>query len=62
MKKTCYIGGIVQHKLGNKSGYGFKITFNTPAEAVKYKEQAEYIIQVDGYKLINKRGYHDKLL
>ena len=51
--KKCTISRIVKHS----KGYGFKITFDTFAEASKYKDQAYYIINVDGYKINNVKGY-----
>jgi len=60
MSKTCYMGGILQHKIYEKTGYGFKITFRTNKEAKKYKEQIKYIIEVDGYDIKDKKGYYDR--
>jgi hypothetical protein len=54
--KKCTISRIVKHHNG---GYGFKITFDSFAEASKYKDQAYYIINVDGYQINNVKGYSE---
>ena len=42
------------------NGYGFKVTFNTPTEAKKYKQMISWIIEHDHYQIYNKTGFHER--
>ena len=55
--RSITISGIIKHH----SGYGFKLTFNKSEEAQKYKDMIRWILQDDGYKIKDKKGYHDNL-
>lgn len=54
--KPCHLGPIIKHM----NGYGFKVTFNTPEEAKEYKEMNAVIIRHDGFRVYNKKGFHER--
>ena len=56
MLKPCHLGPIIKHM----NGYGFKVTFNTSKEANEYKHMNAIIIRSDGYKVYNKKGFHER--
>lgn len=51
----CIISGIVKHR----SGYGFKVTFESKEHANKYKDILRWIIINDKLPLVCNIGYHD---
>lgn len=54
--KKCNVGPVIKHM----NGYGFKITMPTPEEAKSYKELNIFIIKHDGYKIEDKKGFHER--
>ena len=60
MKKLCEIGGILGTRVQTKKGYGFKLSFCTKEEAIKYKEMNEFILKDDEYTIINRTTYYSK--
>lgn len=52
----CIISGIVKHKDGMM---GFRVSFNTPELAQKYKEMVKWYIESDKIRTTVKRGIYD---
>lgn len=57
--KKCTLGRILRSSDGT---YGYRVSFKTRDEALKYKDETRYIIQVDGYKIQILEGVNDELL